>query len=211
MVQILLKDINFMFQNTCILKNINLEIEDRDFIEITGPNGGGKTTLLKIIVGILRPTSGKIEHLEPIKFGYVPQFSQFERTFPINALDTVLMGTLSKPVSFFYKYKTEDIEQAESIMDLLKLSNMKYQPIAHLSGGQLQKVLFARALMTEPNVMLLDEPTANLDQESQGIINELLGKLHKKITLLKVSHDPSTSEYANKIAYIDSKLKMTIK
>lgn len=207
MKQILLKDVNYVFRKNHILKNINLVIENGDYIEIKGPNGGGKTTLIKIVLGILKPTSGTIEYLQPIKYGYVPQFSKFEKTFPINTLDTILMGSLKYPILYFNKYSKETKRQAESIIDLLKISHIKSQPIAYLSGGQLQKVLFARALMAEPNLLILDEPTANMDEEARKTIHSLLDDLHKKITILKVTHGSENSESVNKTIYINSTLK----
>jgi zinc transport system ATP-binding protein len=189
------KDITVYYQQVCALSNVSLSVKDKDFVGIIGPNGGGKSTLLKAILGLVRPYSGKVEVFgkPPAKalgaMGYVPQFTKFHRDFPINVEETVLMGRLSGKTPMFHKYNNDDIEVAHSLMDKLELYPLKNRQIGQLSGGQLQRALIARALAVEPKILLLDEPTASLDTESKSHIYSILEELNKDMTIIMVTHD----------------------
>lgn len=200
-------------ENLSALKDINITIKDREFIAILGPNGGGKTTLLKAILGLVKPSSGRIKiygrnpSYKRNSIGYVPQFTKFEKIFPIDVIDVVLMGRLKSGMNFFHKYSREDIEFAKNIMNILDVYELKNRQIGQLSGGQMQRVLIARALCTEPKLLLLDEPTASLDVQSKTSIYSLLKDLNKNITILVVTHDTGfVFSYIDKIACLNQKL-----
>ncbi len=203
-----LNNINVLYQNTCALKDINMVIYKGDYINITGPNGGGKTTLLKIIIGMVKPFSGHIYFSEQLKIGYVPQHTVFDRSFPIKAVDVVMMGMLNKPKKIFHEFTKEEIKEAEKTMDQLGILSIKNAQISSLSGGQLQKVLFCRAVLTNPNILVLDEPASNLDFESRGLMNAYLDDISKKVTIVKVSHEEKVSTLVNKIVYVSQSLKV---
>lgn len=208
-----IENLNVDYNNINVLKDINLTIEDKEFVAVIGPNGGGKTTLLKAILGLVKPSKGNIRvygsSLEDKSraIGYVPQFTKFEKTFPIDVFDVVLTGRLKSNIKFFHRYSKEDIEYAQSIMNMLDIYELKDRQIGQLSGGQLQRVLIARALCTEPKLLLLDEPTASLDEQSKNNIYLILKELNKKITILIVTHDGGfVFSYIDKVACLNQKL-----
>lgn len=208
-----IEDLNIKYNNISVLKDINLTIDDKEFVAIIGPNGGGKTTLLKAILGLTKPSTGKIRIYGSMpgyksnSIGYVPQFTKFEKTFPIDVFDVVLMGRLKSDIKFFHKYSKEDIEYAKNIMNMLDIYKLKDRQIGQLSGGQLQRVLIARALCMEPKLLLLDEPTASLDEQSKSNIYSILKDLNKKITILIVTHDVGfVFSYIDKVACLNQKL-----
>ena len=141
------------------------------------------------------------------KIGYVPQISNFDRNFPISVLDVVLMARLGGRVRFFHQYKKEDIEKAEAVLEQLNLLQLKDRQIGKLSGGQLQRVLIARGLTVEPEILLLDEPTANVDASSTSQIYQLLKELNKEKTIIVVTHDmAAVSSYFDSLACLNEKL-----
>ncbi|RKD29559.1 metal ABC transporter ATP-binding protein [Thermohalobacter berrensis] len=207
MCQVEVKNVSVHYGNVCALNGVNLKIKKGDFLGIIGPNGGGKTTLLKVILGLTKPSSGKVIKKNGTTISYVPQFSSFSRGFPIKVLDVILMGRLKKGINFFHRYSKEDIEKADYIMEKLQISKFRDRQIGQLSGGQLQKVLIARALAVEPNILLLDEPTASLDTNSKTEIYQLLKSINKDVTVVLVSHDIGTiSSYVKSIACINQSL-----
>lgn len=208
MKQVELKNISFFYDNTCILQDINFSIDKGDYIYITGPNGGGKTTLLKIILGMNAPAEGNIIYPNPIKFGYVPQFSSFNRTYPVTVENVVLTGAIPIPLTFFHRYSDKDKQDAKILMEKLKIDMLKNKQISQLSGGQLQRVLFTRALMTRPDILVLDEPTSNLDNDAKKIIDEFLDHITPKITIIQVSHEEKISSHVNKVLYINRRIEM---
>jgi zinc transport system ATP-binding protein len=208
-----LKDVSVKYGNLDALKNISLQVAEGSFLGIIGPNGGGKTTLLKVILGLIEPETGEIKIFgRPLdqavdKIGYVPQISNFDRNFPISVLDVVLMARLGGRVSFFHQYKKEDIEKAEAVLEQLNLLQLKDRQIGKLSGGQLQRVLIARGLAVEPEILLLDEPTANVDARSTSQIYQLLKELNKEKTIIVVTHDmAAVSSYFDSLACLNEKL-----
>ncbi|MCY6356576.1 metal ABC transporter ATP-binding protein [Clostridium sp. ZS2-4] len=201
------------YDDVCALNNINLQVKEKEFLAILGPNGGGKSTLLKLILGFKEPKYGEVRILEdaPQKnrnlIGYVPQFSRFDKNFPVSVEEVVLMGKLRKKFVPFYKVGKKDREKAYEIMKELHIYHLKNRQIGQLSGGQLQRVLIARALILEPKILLLDEPTASLDAQTKTEIYELLRKLNKKITIILVTHDIGVvSAYVTSIACINKEL-----
>lgn len=184
-----IRNLSVYYDAECALKDINLKVKSKDFLGIIGPNGGGKTTLLKVLLKLIKPSSGVVEINEHGPIGYVPQHTSFDRTFPINVNEVILMGRLNKGSKWFHRYSQHDRKKADKIMQQLSLSAFSHKQIGKLSGGQLQKVLIARALMTNPNILILDEPTANIDKTTKLEIYEILRDLNKDMTILLVTHD----------------------
>ncbi|MDD5203523.1 MAG: ABC transporter ATP-binding protein, partial [Sulfurimonas sp.] len=181
-----------------ILEDINLEIHAKDFLAIIGPNGGGKSTLLKLILGILTPNKGSINKIDSI--GYVPQNTNINTDFPIKVIEVVMIGQgLSKRKLF--GYAKEDIAQAKEILGEVGMLEYADKKIALLSGGERQRVMIARALFSKPKVLILDEPTSSIDVEGQKQVYELFKKLNEEITIIVVTHDISVvMGYATKVA-----------
>ena len=189
-----LKDVSFAYHQITVLKNVNLSIRQNDYIAIIGPNGGGKTTLLKLIIGLLKPDSGSIvvRGQTPQKashiIGYVPQEVYNNRHFPISVVDIVQMGALS-PKKHLFWHRKKNRQKALEILDRLDMSEYVKTSMGSLSGGQRQRVYIARALMTDPEVLLLDEPTTGIDASGQVEFYHLLEAFNKTLTIVMVSHD----------------------
>ena len=194
MTQLNITNLTFAYHKDNILEDINLEVKQNDFIAIIGPNGGGKSTLLKLILGINNIQKGSIDKISSI--GYVPQNTNINTSFPIKVIDVVLMG-LSK----------QKISNAKNALQQVGMQDYINTKIGSLSGGQRQRVMIARALCTNPKLLLLDEPTSSIDVEGQKQIYELLKILNKHITIVVVSHDISIIlGYATKVAHINKTL-----
>ncbi len=212
MIPLSIEKLNFTFGGPPVLDNVNLEVGDGEFLGVVGPNGGGKSTLLRIILGLLSPDSGKVRVFgeSPRKsrrrIGYVPQFSNFRRDFPISVHDVVLMGRLSgrmRPGP----YSSADQQAATEAMEGARILDLKNRHIDALSGGQLQRVLIARALATNPDMLLLDEPTASIDTNIEESIFDLLRELNARMTILLVSHDVGfISRYVTRVACLNRHL-----
>lgn len=192
MIQI--ENLDFAYNGQRVLENVNLEVVEGDFIAMIGPNGGGKTTLLKLILGLLKPERGRIRVMgEPATrvshhIGYVPQDIQVNRNFPITALDVVLMGKLA-PGKRWSKNNRQDRRDALDALDRIDMAGYADRRIGQLSGGQRQRVFIARALVTRPRLLLLDEPTASIDSKGQTDFFQLLKRLNRDVTIIVVSHD----------------------
>lgn len=202
-----IKNLFFKYQKTDILENVNLTIKDDDFLAIIGPNGGGKSTLLKLILGLLPLQSGKIEkYIKNSQIGYVPQNTNLNIDFPITALEVVLMGHVSSKKRIF-GYSKDEISCALESLNQVGMKDYANKKIGDLSGGQRQRVFIARALCSNPKIMLLDEPTASIDVQGQQEIYELLRELNKSICIVVVSHDLSILlNYAKNVAHINRSL-----
>ncbi|TCO74957.1 metal ABC transporter ATP-binding protein [Marinisporobacter balticus] len=205
--------VNVSYENVEALSNINLRVKENDFLAIIGPNGGGKSTLLKTILGLLKPDSGEIKIFGQSNaktfglIGYVPQFSKFNKNFPISVKDVVIMGFLKNNNKMFAKLKPLEEKKAETIMKNLNIFEFKERQIGQLSGGQLQRVLIARALAVGPKILLLDEPTASLDSNVKSQIYHILKELNEKMTIIMVTHDMGAiSSYVKSIACLNRKL-----
>ncbi len=176
------------------LKNINLQIEEGDFLGILGPNGGGKSTLIKAVIGSV-PYTGRIEIFgkshDLSLVGYMPQSSDLNRHFPINVLEVCLSADLHKKMHFFHRYSHRVKDEAMEYLRLLGIEHLAKRSISELSGGEFQKLLLARTLLTKPKLLLLDEPTANIDPRSSEHIFEVLADLNKEMTIVMVTHDLS--------------------
>jgi zinc transport system ATP-binding protein len=201
------RDVTFGYGREVVLDHVSLAIQPRDFLAIIGPNGGGKTTLIKVILGLLRPWSGEVIVRTPHRhLGYVPQFSTFDRSFPLRVRDVVLMGKLGRR-GLVRRYTKEDREDVERILERLKLTDVALSHVSGVSGGQLQRVLIARALAGGPEALFLDEPTASIDAESREVLREILEELNQRIPVVVITHDvTSLSTMATHIACINRRL-----
>jgi zinc transport system ATP-binding protein len=199
MYDIMINNLEVKYGDVIALKNGNLNVRSKAFLGIIGPNGGGKTTLFKVILGLKKPDSGKVIVKENLKIGYVPQTTVFDKSFPVLVKDVILMGRLDKKFKLFQRFSSSDKKTAEEIMRKLDIYHLKDRQIGELSGGQLQRVLIGRTLVNNPDVLLLDEPTSSLDSKAKKEIFDLLKELNKEKTVVVITHD---MEYIYK--YIDS-------
>ena len=188
-----LDGVSFGYNRQPVLNNVRLQVEKGELASIVGPNGGGKTTLLKLMLGLLKPDTGSISMLGTtpekarLKIGYMPQYSHLDPQFPVTVMDVVLMGRLRKGAMLTYSKK--DREVAMACLEEVQLTDVTENLYSALSGGQRQRVLIARALCCQPELLLLDEPTSNVDPEVQQSLFDMLQKLNKRMTILLVSHD----------------------
>jgi len=211
-IVIKVNNVSFGYEGPKVLSDVSLEIRRGEFIGVVGPNGGGKSTLLKLILGLLEPDTGTITVLgnSPKKgrsgIGYVPQYATFERNFPITVMDTVLLGQVSKSSSMF-GYSEEDYQHATDALRETGIEQLKNRLLNTLSGGQLQRVLIARALIGSPEILILDEPTSNIDLRMEEDIFGLLRRLNQRSTIIVVSHDIGfISEYVTRVACLNQTL-----
>ena len=211
-VAVSLENVCVRYGEVSVLENVNLCVYENEILGIIGPNGGGKTTILKVILGLVAPDSGHVSvfggsisgnrHL----IGYVPQHSSFDRQFPASAWDVVMMGRLA-PGKCFRGFDDEDRRVCEGALGTVDALSFKDKQIGDLSGGERQRVLVARALACEPKILLLDEPTASTDRKIESRFYELLGKLKKRLAVVLVSHDiGAVSVYVDKIACVNQRL-----
>ncbi len=206
-------DLCFSYSGKEVLHEINLSVNKKDFIAVIGPNGGGKTTLLKLVLGLLKPTRGNILlNGKPLgsnnaTIGYVPQQINHNLSFPATALDIVLMGKYRPEKRFAFTSSKQDRRDAIDALEQIGIADFAHRKITDLSGGQRQRILIARALVNKPELLVLDEPTANIDTKGQEDFYNLLQSLNKTQTIFMVSHDLlSISSYAKSIACINKRL-----
>jgi len=205
-------NVSFNYGAVPVLENIFLQIHEDEFIGIIGPNASGKSTLLKLMLGLLEPDKGTIKknnydcehHRHHI--GYVPQHVSFARDFPVTVEEVVMMGHISSGSKFF-KFNRDEIASAKQAMHALEIENIAKRQIGALSGGQLQRVLIARALVCKPNVLILDEPTSNVDMRVEEDIFALLKNYSEHMTIIVVSHDIAfISGYVDRVACLNRTL-----
>lgn len=184
----------FAYQDTLVLKNISFAIKSGEFIGMIGPNGGGKTTLLKLIMGFLKPSSGSISIFsEPTtsaiqQISYVPQSLRFDKQFPISVMELVMGGRLAH-LPWYGMFSKKDKEIALHALERVGLVDFQHRSFGNLSGGQAQRALIARALASEPQLLLLDEPTASVDAQAETDIYNILKELQGQITIMMVTHN----------------------
>jgi len=207
-----IKNLSFSYHKQKILENINLTVNEKDFLAIIGPNGGGKSTLLKLILGINSVKNGSIHTFGEVpkknlsKIGYVPQNTNVNTDFPIKVIEVVLMGHIGTKQPLF-GYAKEETMCAMGALTEVGMEEFAHVKIGELSGGQRQRVMIARALCAHPQILILDEPTSSIDLDGQKRIYELLKELNNYITIIVVSHDISViMQYANTVVHINKKL-----
>jgi zinc transport system ATP-binding protein len=195
-----------------VLEDINLSLRELDFVGLIGPNGGGKTTLLKVLLGILEPTRGQVRIMGKTAregrrcVGYVPQSVDFDRDFPVRVWDVALMGRLGRR-GLLERYTAEDEEAVADKLRAVEMWHLRDRAIGELSGGQRQRVYIARALAAEPPILLLDEPMASVDPQASVQLYELLRDLNQQVTILLVSHDMlAISSYVKTVGCINRRL-----
>lgn len=205
-----ISNVSFFYEEKApILKRVNAEVEQGEFIGIVGPNGGGKTTLLKLLMGFLSPTegslllNGEIPSRARKKIGYVPQALKTDRDFPITVEELIMLGALTQKL--FYPKKAK--EKALDLMKKLDLLPFKNAPFSSLSGGFMQRALFARALLSDPEFLFLDEPTANVDTASSKLLYDLLEEMKGEKTILLITHDlRAVIERVDRILCVDQQI-----
>jgi zinc transport system ATP-binding protein len=193
-VMISMRDVWAGYGGRPVLESVDLTVHERDFVGLIGPNGGGKTTLLRVLLGLLPPTRGEVRVGGlPVQqgrriVGYVPQAIEFDQQFPINVWQVTRMGRLGKR-RLLQRYRPEDDAIVAGALEQVGLLDLRRTPIGELSGGQRQRVYIARALATEPEILLLDEPTSSVDPQASSDIYDLLQALNEHVTILMISHD----------------------
>ena len=194
-ISLKIQNLTVEYGNNTVLKNISFEVKKGEVLGIIGPNGGGKTTLLKAILGIVPYKTGEIEILggkiseKSDLIGYVPQHAEMDKNFPINVLDVVLTGCIGKGIHPFFGYSKKLRQDAMSALRKVGIEHLASKRINQLSGGQFQRMLIARAIVSSPKILFLDEPTASVDPASRESIYSLLAELKEDMTIVIVSHD----------------------
>jgi len=206
------EEVSFSFHETPAVKNVSLVIEDGDFVSVIGPNGGGKTTLAKLMLGLLKPDKGKIKvfgknpAVSRERVGYVPQFSLFDPQFPATVMDVALMGRLKRGIVFYGK---ADKAAAFNALDEVGLQGLERRSFSELSGGQRQRLLIARAIAGDPDLLLLDEPTSSVDTAVEKKIGELLQTLHNRMTIIMITHDLGfVSQCVDKLVCVNTEVRL---
>ena len=209
-VLIEVSQLNAGYDGHTVLRDVNLTVYERDFLGIIGPNGGGKTTLIKCILGLLKPISGEVIYhprpstLEPdsahsqfsilnsqLRMGYLPQYSSIDRKFPITVEEVILSG-LSGKKSLIARFTKEHREKARQVIARMGLEGLETRAIGALSGGQLQRALLGRAIISDPEVVILDEPSTYIDKRFEARLYQLLAEINKECAIILVSHDIGT-------------------
>lgn len=212
-----LQNVSFSYTKEEVIKDVSLQVHKGDYVGIIGPNGGGKSTLLKLMLGILKPNKGSVkifntdlkDFKEWYKVGYVPQRTYIENNFPITVEEAVAMGRYGKRGLFHFPTK-EDKQKTEQALKQVDMWEFKSRQISDLSGGQQQRVFIARALASEPEIIFLDEPTVGVDVKTQKQFYSLLRKLNKEIdlTLVLVSHELDVvAHQSTELGYISKTLE----
>ncbi len=207
-----IKDLWFSYNTVPVLEAVNLAVNRGDFMALLGPNGGGKTTLLKLMLGLLKPNRGRVSVFgappgeSSHRIGYMPQLLQVNQSFPISVLDAVLMGRL-RPGRGWSRYTRGDRVAAEQALERVEMREHRNRRVAELSGGQTQRVFIARALVDEPEALLLDEPTAGVDTKHQTDLFDILKELNETVTIVVVSHDVGiVSSHVKSVACVNQQV-----
>ncbi|MDO9511778.1 MAG: metal ABC transporter ATP-binding protein [Bacteroidales bacterium] len=206
-----IKNLSAGYGSNVVLREVDFSVSSRDFIGVIGPNGGGKTTLLRIITGLLEPLSGSIT-LYPENapkgslIGYLPQMNMFDKSFPITVRDVIYTGLLGSR-NLLQRYSKLDRQRVEELMEQLHISDYADRSLRQLSGGQMQRAFLARALVSNPALLILDEPGTYVDNRFESELYEILAELNKEIAIIVVSHDMGIiSSYVKSIACVNGSL-----
>ncbi|GAE86191.1 zinc ABC transporter [Bacteroides reticulotermitis JCM 10512] len=197
-----IRDLSAGYEGRQVLRDVNLTVYERDFLGVIGPNGGGKTTLIKCILGLLKPTGGKITfHMsdgtqttnsnDRPTLGYLPQYNTIDRKFPISVEEVILSG-LSVQQKLYARFTHEQREKGRAIIERMGLEGLEKRAIGQLSGGQLQRALLGRAIISDPSVVILDEPSTYIDKRFEARLYELLAEINNDCAIILVSHDIGT-------------------
>jgi len=207
-----IRNLSVGYGQNIVLKDVNLSIQQYDFIGVIGPNGGGKTTLLKALLGLISPLSGEVVYDKSMtegnthRIGYLPQINNIDRKFPVTVFDVVRSGLMSRN-RFIGRYSREENERANSLMAEMGISGISKKAIGELSGGQIQRALLCRALVNNPRLLILDEPNTYVDNRFERELYEKLKVLNDKLAILLVSHDLGTiSTYVKSYACVNGSL-----
>ncbi|GHU78749.1 zinc ABC transporter ATP-binding protein [Bacteroidia bacterium] len=201
-----IQNISVGYDENIVLRAVSLKIYERDFLGIVGPNGGGKTTLVKSILGLLKPVSGSIVFSDcevKNRIGYMPQINLIDRKFPILVPEVIASGLMAAK----NKSKSEKKEKVQALIREMGIENIAQKAIGELSGGQLQRVLLARAIVNEPKLLILDEPSSYVDKQFESHFYQLLKEINRETAIVLVSHDMETVRAnAKNIAYVEETL-----
>ncbi|MBW1730376.1 MAG: metal ABC transporter ATP-binding protein [Deltaproteobacteria bacterium] len=207
-----MKDVWFSYNKVPVVEGVSFSLEQGEFLGILGPNGGGKTTLLKLMLGLLTPDRGEIKILGKSpkearrQVGYLPQHTDFNMSFPISVFELALMGRLSH-TAIWRPYSREDHRKIEEILKRVGMWDYRHVKVGELSGGQRQRVFIARALAVEPEILLLDEPTSSIDPQFETDLYDLFKELNKTVTIVVITHDIGViSRYVKSVACINRTL-----
>lgn len=201
------------YNNNTVLQDINLTIRDHDFLGIIGPNGGGKTTLIRCIIGLKHPDKGEIKffkngkEVDQLTIGYLPQYTSIDKRFPISVFEVVLSGLSSKK-SLITKYTPTEYDKAKTIIKRMGLTGLEERAIGELSGGQLQRAILGRSMISDPDVLILDEPSTYVDKKFEAELYLLLKEIQTECAIVLISHDiVTTLNQVNCIAAVNKRLE----
>jgi len=210
---VLIKNLSVYYGHTPAISDVCLDVADGEYLGIIGPNGGGKSTLLKAILGLVPISSGTVQvygnsqEKSRTLMGYVPQFASLDKKFPITLFEVVLTGRLKQGLSPFHRYTAKDKQVTAELLEKVGIASLANRQISELSGGEFQRMLIARALAVNPRLLLLDEPTASVDAASRDQIYSLLAELNKSMTIILVTHDLlAISSRVHRLACLNSRL-----
>lgn len=203
-----LKNVSAGYDKNIVLSDVNMRVYDRDFIGVIGPNGGGKTTLVKVILGLLKPLKGEITYCENTRnfIGYLPQINKIDSKFPITVYDVILSGLMSQN-QLITSFNKLNKQKADELLEQIGITHLKKKPIGELSGGQMQRVFLCRALISSPRLLILDEPSSFVDNKFEHELYGLLHELNKLMAIIIISHDVGTiTSYVKTIACVNKAL-----
>lgn len=186
-----LTNVSVGYENKDVLQKVNLTVHASDFVGIIGPNGGGKTTLLKVILGLLTPSDGSVYMKPGVRVGYLPQINSIDKKFPITVQEVVLSGRFNSS-TWWRKASKQQLNKMNELLDYVGMTSYRHKAIGELSGGQMQRVFLCRALISQPQLLILDEPSTYVDKQFEASLYQLLSELNKEMAVILVSHDVGT-------------------